>query len=185
MSATYGMPYHLEDTTGSITDSNFTDLHQRLSFTIRTTMRTADRSALMIYDASSSSRAGRGGLMVPVACLDFGANNALGTIKIGQGDNIEMETFLARVNRNTRARKFTATDGNEYTWTYTGTEDTEWTCTNSRGYAVASYNPKSEREPNYEHSSGCMLYIEESYPHLAGELLATLAIMRHIAKYNL
>lgn len=100
MSGTYGMPYLLEDTTGNITDSNFVDIYQRMSFSIRCTMRNADRSAYMIYDASSaSSRAGRGGLMVPVACLDFGANGALGTVKIHQGENIEMDRYLSKVSR--------------------------------------------------------------------------------------
>ncbi|KAI0694260.1 hypothetical protein BC835DRAFT_1406469 [Cytidiella melzeri] len=185
MSVAYGLPFNLEDTTGNITDSNFTDFYQRMSFSVRTTMRTPDRSALMIYNASSTS-AGRGGLMVPVACLEFQGNNGLGTIKIGSGENIEMEKYLARVSRNNSlARKFTASDGQEYTWTYTGTEDAEWTCANNRGYAVSSYSLKSEVEPKYEHSSGCMLYIDESFPHIAGELLASLTIMRHIAKYKL
>lgn len=180
------MPYHLEDTTGNITDSNFVDLYQRMSFSVRRTMHTTERSVLMIYDASSSSRAGRGGLMLPVVCIEFGGNNALRTIKIGQGEPVDIERYLCRISRsNSLARKFVASDGQEYRWTYTGTEDAEWTCTNSRGYAVASYILKAPREPKYEHSSGCMLWIEETYPHIAGELLASLTIMRHIAKYNL
>jgi hypothetical protein len=99
MSTTYGIPFHLEDSTGNIHDSNFTDLYERMSFTVRTTMRTEDRSAIMVYNASASSHAGRGGLMVPIACLDFGANDALGTVKIGQGESVEMERFLSRLSR--------------------------------------------------------------------------------------
>lgn len=100
MSGTYGMPYLFEDTTGNTTDSNFIDIYQRMSFSIRCTMSNADRSAYMIYDASSaSSRAGRGGLMVPVACLEFGAGGVLGTVKIRQGDNVEMDKYLSKVAR--------------------------------------------------------------------------------------
>lgn len=100
MSTAYGMPYLLEDTTGNITDSSFADIFQRMSFNIRCTMRNSDRSAYMIYDVSAAStRAGRGGLMVPVACLGFGANGALGTVKIRQGETIEMDAYLSKVSR--------------------------------------------------------------------------------------
>ncbi|KAI0088092.1 hypothetical protein BDY19DRAFT_209473 [Irpex rosettiformis] len=184
MSTVYGMPFHLEDTTGNVFDSSFTDLYQRMSFTVRATMRSPERTAVMVHNASSG--AGHGGLMVPVASFDFGANNALGTVKIGHGEIMEIEKYLVKVSRNnSMIRKFTASDAQAYTWTYNGTEDVEWTCTNSRGYAVASYSLKSEHEPTYEHSSGCMLYVEEAYAHIAGELLASLTIMRHIAKYRL
>lgn len=95
-----GLPFMLQDSTGNITESNFVDLYSRMSFSIRCTMRNADRCAYMIYDASSSSsHAGRAGLMVPVACLDFAANGALGTVKIRQEENIDMERYLSKVSR--------------------------------------------------------------------------------------
>ncbi len=39
--------------------------------------------------------------MVPFACLDFGANNALGTVKIGEREPVEMEMekYLVKVSR--------------------------------------------------------------------------------------
>lgn len=57
-------------------------------------------------------------------------------------------------------------------------------------------------EPEYPHSSGCVLTVEEAYPHLAAgmsifqlygvtmltgttEMLASLIIMRHIVAHNL
>ena len=77
-------------------------------------------------------------------------------------------------------------------------------CTNASGYHVASYCLKSPDEPKYAGSSGCVLTVEESYSNIVGgtrrfpplillgaetlpsvELLASLIIMRHIAKYNL
>ena len=153
MSLTYGMPYHLEDTTGNLSDSTFTDLHQRLSFSVRTTMRSADRTVIMIHNLPSEM--GHSGLMVPAACLDFGANNALGTVKIGQGQTVEMDQYLSRVSRkcvpsltlctddadvtisNSMVRKFDASDSQTYTWTYTATEDAEWTV--SRALSSESY----------------------------------------------
>lgn len=46
-------------------------------------------------------------------------------------------------------------------------------CTNANGYHVASYTLKLSSEPEYEESSGCMLTVEEAYPHLiAGKLFS-------------
>ena len=95
-----GMPYFLEDKSGEMTDSSFTDIHARMSFSLRCTMRTEDRAAYMIYDTGAGQRAGR--LMVPVACLDFGAGgnaNALGSIRIGQGAYVQMDRWLSRVRK--------------------------------------------------------------------------------------
>lgn len=99
MSTVLGMPYIFEDTTGNVFDSNFTEFHQRMSFSVRCTMRTTERTVVMIYNASGPS--GRSGLMVPFACLDFGANNALGTVKIGEREPVEMEMekYLVKVSR--------------------------------------------------------------------------------------
>jgi hypothetical protein len=40
-------------------------------------------------------------------------------------------------------------------------------CTNASNHQVASYSLKVPGEPEYDHSSGCVLTIEEAYPHLA------------------
>ena len=125
--------------------------------------------------------------------------------------------------RNASSRKFTAADGQELRWTlqadgdwqvrpapvtrlsFVADESDECQCTNARnGYHVATYNMKPDGEPQYSRSSGCMLTVEEAYPHLIGgafhlvslpfhtlikcrvaELLASLIIMRHIVQYNL
>lgn len=42
-------------------------------------------------------------------------------------------------------------------------------CVNARsGYHIATYSMKPAGEPQYPGSSGCMLTVEEAYPHLVG-----------------
>jgi len=48
-------------------------------------------------------------------------------------------------------------------------------CTNKSQYLVAFYSLKVAGEPDYLGSSGCMLTIDEAYPHLAAGALAWLA----------
>ncbi|KAI0674884.1 hypothetical protein C8Q78DRAFT_1066791 [Trametes maxima] len=179
---TFGLPYFLEDTTGRITGSEFVDLHNRMHLSIKQTLRDAHHSAYVIYDHSRSSGASRG-LFLPLATLDFGAHNALGTIKVGDGEHIQMGQYLAK-SGSSKSRKFRASDGQDYRWTLQA--DGDWQCTNARsGYHIATYSMKPAGEPQYSGSSGCMLTVEEAYPHLVGELLASLTIMRHIEQHNL
>ncbi|KAI0633500.1 hypothetical protein C8Q77DRAFT_1157705 [Trametes polyzona] len=180
----FGMPYFLEDTTGRITGSEFVDLHNRMHLSLKQTLLDAHHAAYVIYDLSSrQSGASRGGLLVPLATLDFAANNALGTIKIGDGEHIQMGQYLTK-SGGSKSRKFRASDGQDYRWTLQS--NGEWQCTNARsGYHIATYSMKPPGEPQYPGSSGCMLTVEEAYPHLAGELLASLVIMRHIERHNL
>ncbi|KAI0708932.1 hypothetical protein C8T65DRAFT_204179 [Cerioporus squamosus] len=182
----FGLPYFLEDTTGKITGSDFVDLHTRMHLSLKQTLRDAHHTAYIIYDLSSRSSGARGGLLVPLATLDFGPNNALGTVKIGDGDHVQMGHYLTRVAgvSGSKSRKFKAADGQEYRWTLQA--DGEWQCTNAKNnYHVATYSMKPAGEPQYSSSSGCMLTVEEAYPHLVGELLASLVIMRHIEQHNL
>ncbi|KAI0644701.1 hypothetical protein C8Q79DRAFT_1001959 [Trametes meyenii] len=179
---TFGLPYFLEDTTGRITGSEFVDLHNRMHLSIKQTLRDAQHTAYVIYDHSRSSGASRG-LFLPLATLDFGVHNTLGTIKVGDGEHIQMSQYLAK-SGSSRSRKFRASDGQDYRWTLQA--DGDWQCTNARsGYHIATYSMKPAGEPQYSGSSGCMLTVEEAYPHLVGELLASLTIMRHIEQHNL
>ena len=93
----FGLPFFLEDTTGKITGSDFVDLHNRMHLSLKQTLRDAHHTAYIIYDLSSRSGAGRGGLLVPLATLDFGPNNALGTVKIGDGNHVQMGHYLTKV----------------------------------------------------------------------------------------
>ena len=92
----FGMPYFLEDTTGQLTGSDFVDLHNRMHLSLKPTLRDAQHSAYIIYDLSSRSGGGRGGLLVPLATLDFGPHGALGSVKIGDGDHIPMGHYLIK-----------------------------------------------------------------------------------------
>ncbi|OBZ70750.1 hypothetical protein A0H81_09312 [Grifola frondosa] len=165
------MPYFLEDSTGELTGSEFVDLYNRMHLSLKCTLRDAHHIAYVIYDSlSCRTSPGRGGLLVPLASLDFGANNALGTIKIGDGEHVNMNEHLAKTSTlgSSKTRKFVASDGQEYKWTWQGDGDAQWTCLNSNGYHVASYSLKPAGEPKYSGSSGCMLTVEESYPHIVG-----------------
>lgn len=75
------------------------DLYNRMRFSIRCTLRSTEHTAYMVYDLSTDSSSSRGGLLVPIACLDFGANHALGTVKIGEKEHVQMNQFLSRVSR--------------------------------------------------------------------------------------
>ncbi|GBE80294.1 hypothetical protein SCP_0300090 [Sparassis crispa] len=186
MATVYGVPYFLEDQSGDLAGSEFVDLYKRISLTVRCTLRSDTHTAYMVYDMTSRG-VNRGGLLVPLACLDFGAGHALGTIKVGEKEAVNMSDYLTKLSPlgSSKQRKFVASDGQEYRWKWRSDADDEWTCVNSSGYHVASYSLKPAGEPQYQSSSGCVLTVEESYPHLIGELLASLTIMRHIAKYNL
>lgn len=185
METKFGLPFFLEDKTGRLTGSDFNDLHDRMKLLYRPRSRDPSRGIYDIYDASS----GRSdSYETPVVTLTFGSDNSLGTIKFAQDSRArEMGRYLSQVNTlgGSRLRRFFASDGNEYRWGWRLAEGDEWTCTNSKGEIISNYNLKSPGEPTYVHSSGCMLTVDESFRHLAVEMLATVMIMRHIAKYDL
>ncbi|KAG7440820.1 uncharacterized protein BT62DRAFT_923696 [Guyanagaster necrorhizus] len=177
----YGIPIFLEDKSGKLTGSEFIDIHDRMRFSYRCTARDGTHTAYMIFNLTAAAvmyhpRA--------IAALDFGPGNSLGTISWG-GVTIPMKKYLVRVSNRGRARKFVASDSQEYIWSWRTKDNQEWTCTNVNGYLVAYYSLKVPGEPPYEGSSGCSLTVDEAYGHLAAECLASLMIMRHIAEYNL
>ncbi|KAG1762884.1 hypothetical protein EDD22DRAFT_822936 [Suillus occidentalis] len=174
----YGMPYLLEDKTGKLTGSQFVDINDRLRLTLRCTARGSTHSTYIIYNTTVGTDS--------VATLNFGSNNSLGTIAFGSGPQVPMGSFLEpSPNGSAKSRKFIGSDGQQYRWSWRTTEDEEWTCTNASNHHVAAYSLKVPGEPEYPHSSGCVLIVEEAYPHLAAEMLASLIIMRHIAAHNL
>ncbi|KAI0319118.1 hypothetical protein OF83DRAFT_852434 [Amylostereum chailletii] len=181
--AVLGMPFFLEDISGSLNGSDFVDLHDRMRLSVRCTLRDATHTSYMIYDLMSPDPRR---LVQPAAALDYGANHALGTVVIGSRAGVRMDQYLVKTSRfgSSRTRKFVASDGQQYVWSWRSREDFEWTCLNSNNYLVAYYNLKIPGE-HYTKSSGCMLTVDESYPHLAVELLASLLVMRHIAEHNL
>ncbi|KAF8467991.1 hypothetical protein DFH94DRAFT_638665 [Russula ochroleuca] len=169
-----GIPFMLNDRTGSLSGSEFVDLYDRIYLRVCCTHR----------DSNGASEYGMYNMLarhheIPVATFQYGAGGALGNITFisseGSMRTQAMAAFLVEVG-GPRHRKFTASDGREYSWSWrTSTqEDLEWSCVNANGHTVAWYAV----------SSGHMFGVEEPYPHLAIDFLATLMIMRHIAARN-
>jgi len=170
----------LEDRSGSLSGSEFVDLYDRMYLRVRCTRRDADgASSYGVYNIFSTLPD------IPVVTLEYGAAGALGNVTtIGHGGSPRTQTmaaFLVEIG-GPRHRKFVASDGQEYSWSWrTNTrENLEWSCVNASGQTVAWYVLRIPGE-QYANSSGCMLGVEEPYPHLAVDFLATLLIMRHIA----
>jgi hypothetical protein len=92
----YGMPFFLEDKTGLLTGSDFIDLHDRMGLTYRRSAQDATRTAYMIYDLASSRRSAA---PMPLAVLDFGSNNSLGTIIFpADGRRPSMKDYLSKLS---------------------------------------------------------------------------------------
>jgi len=173
----YGLPYIFEDKAGDFRGPEFHELHERMRLCIRP-VRSGDAQAAYVL---SSTRQGTDHI-----CLAFGPNNALGTICIGQnGVHVQMDKYLSKPSTSSTARQFRACDGQVYTWSCKSVTGNEWTCLNANNYIVSSYSLKPPKEPPYHSSSGALFAIDENYPHIAVELLATLTIMRHISEHNL
>ncbi|THH18645.1 hypothetical protein EW146_g2363 [Bondarzewia mesenterica] len=177
---TLGMPYFLEDKTGTLAGSEFIDVNDRMRLGFRCTLRDTHRTAYMIYDLTNSSQTT---YSQPAAVLDYGQNNALGTVIISGRGSTPMSQYLVKLSPfgSSKSRKFIACDGQEYKWSWRSRDDFEWMCLNSSGYLVAYYNLKLAGEPHYPGSSGCMLTVDESYPHLAvGRLVVSFSDLRSI-----
>ncbi|KIJ18552.1 hypothetical protein PAXINDRAFT_128751 [Paxillus involutus ATCC 200175] len=182
MTTNYGMPFFLEDKTGRLTGSDFVDINDRLRLRLRCTAQEPTHTAYMVHDVTHGNNASN-----PLIALAYGPDNSLGTITIGPGGPKAMKQYLVKLTPlgSSKTRKFLGSDGQEYRWSWRSTKGHEWTCTNQSQYLVAFYSLKVAGEPDYLGSSGCMLTIDEAYPHLAAEMLASLSIMRHIAAHNL
>ncbi|KAJ7082122.1 hypothetical protein C8R44DRAFT_722440 [Mycena epipterygia] len=180
----YGMPYILEDTTGRLTGSQFIDIHERLHLTVRCTARDSCHTSYMIYNTNPAVF--QSPIPKPLAGLDFGPDNSLGTISFSSV-GMPMRKYLTKPTPigSSKLRRFVASDGQTYQWARRAQPNQEWTCTNAKGYVIASYSLKAPGEPEYSNSSGCILEIAEQFGSLAPEMLASLWIMRHIAAYDL
>ncbi|KAJ7768978.1 hypothetical protein B0H16DRAFT_1518805 [Mycena metata] len=179
----YGMPYILEDRSGRLTGTEFVDIHERLHFTIRCTARDAWHTTFMIYNTNPNVF--QSAIPKPLVGLNFGANNALGTISFSSVP-MPMQKYLTKhAMGSSKVRRFVASDGQTYQWARRTQPNQEWTCTNTNGYVIASYSLKAHGEPEYSDSSGCIFEIAEQFGALVPEMIASLWIMRHIAAYDL
>jgi hypothetical protein len=143
--ATYGLPYFLEDKTGKLTGSEFIDIHDRLRLSYRrTTEPSAAQTAYMIFNSGRTPYPGAISNSALIA-LAFGSNNDLGTISFSSRASVPMKKYLVKVSSAGRyvndrlffrisnllytysARKFVASDGQEYSWSWRTQANQEWT----------------------------------------------------------
>ncbi|KAI0289790.1 hypothetical protein B0F90DRAFT_1791758 [Multifurca ochricompacta] len=184
--------YFFEDRTGVLTGSDFDEVYDRAFLRISSTPQRTRNAGLMIYDMGQRStslgdRDGRHFYREPAIILDFGPKGALGTIHFTRSEvSIPMQQYLRKVSLfgGSLFRKFMASDGKEYKWSHHMVAEHEWTCLNAENFLVAHYNLKTPDRPAYG-TSGNVLTVYESFAHLSIELLASLAIMRHIAQNSL
>ncbi|KAH9928909.1 uncharacterized protein B0H18DRAFT_999323 [Fomitopsis serialis] len=188
------LPYYLEDRSGSYAGSDFDDIYDRLFLRVSRPPGSATDgppNALMIYNVgrrSSNQRDYRPLQREPSVALEFGPSGTLGQISfMGTSVSMPMNQYLKKVSLfgGSLIRKFRASNGEEYKWTYKTESEHQWSCTDSGNYVVAHYNLKPPNKPAFR-TSGNMLTINETHASLAiGELLASLTIMRHVAAYHL
>ncbi|KAI0734854.1 hypothetical protein C8Q72DRAFT_328807 [Fomitopsis betulina] len=187
------LPYYLEDRSGLYTGSDFDDIYDRLFLRVAPppgSSTDGPPAALMIYNVgrrSSSPRDNRPIQREPAVVLEFGQNATLGRISfVGTSTAVPMNQYLKKTSLfgGSLVRKFCASNGEEYKWTYKSNSDQAWSCTDSHDYIVAQYTLKPLNKPVFR-TSGNMLTINEAHANLATEMLASLTIMRHIATYHL
>ncbi|KAF4601541.1 hypothetical protein EYR38_006195 [Pleurotus pulmonarius] len=95
----YGLSYFLEDMTGKLTGSEFVDIYGRMRLTFRRTTFDTTRAAYMIFNTTSSpSYSSPHATTKPLAALDFGPNNTLGTINFPPNVCIPMQKYLTKTS---------------------------------------------------------------------------------------
>lgn len=92
-----GLPIFLEDQSGKLTGSEFADLYDRQTIRYKRISRASDseRTTYGVYDREIRTDG-------PVITLEFGTDNSLGTIKMGDGNAIPMDIFLPKVSSSSR-----------------------------------------------------------------------------------
>lgn len=95
----YGQDYMLEDRSGCLTGSDFEDVNNRVRLTLRCTQATSTHTAYMIFDRTNSYV---NDFNNPLAVLDFGPNNTLGTVAFKTGVHIPMKQYLTKVTAMNR-----------------------------------------------------------------------------------
>lgn len=91
-----GLPFMLEDRSGSLSGSEFVDLHDRMYLSLRCRRRDPNgASQYEIYNMRSKQ------YNFPVATLEYGVGGALGSVTLigagGMSRTHTMGTFLAEV----------------------------------------------------------------------------------------
>jgi hypothetical protein len=92
----YGQDYMLEDRTGRLTGSDFEDVHERVRLTLKCTQKAQTHTVYMIYDRTRTAVCNYNN---PLAVLDFGPNDTLGTVSFKTGVHKPMQQYLVKVSR--------------------------------------------------------------------------------------
>jgi hypothetical protein len=170
---TFGLPLWLQDDTGDMTDTVFSEFYDRVTLSLHQSINRPDHSAIVLA-------LNRHNL---AAVMDFGPKHSLGNITFPPASAIPMDDFLRPTRKagSSLSRHFAASDGQQYFWDYRQ-DRTEWICTNKQGYIIASYSITDLEDGS---PSAASLYVTETSCHLVVELIASLTVMRHIAHYKL
>lgn len=89
----------LEDRTGRITGSDFEDVHDRIRLSLKCTQKAPTHTAYMIFDRTKTTTFNYNN---PLAVLDFGANDSLGTVSFKTGVHLPMKQYLLKVSALSR-----------------------------------------------------------------------------------
>lgn len=94
----YMLPYFFDDKTGSLSGSEFSELHDRMYLYLKSVKNSVSHNAYIVYkwEAGASCNPMRHDGTVG---LDFGPDGALGTITLGtKGKHVPMNQFLAKTS---------------------------------------------------------------------------------------
>lgn len=96
----YGLPLFLEDKTGKLSGTDFTDIYDRPPFLRVTQVSQTDRFLRLIYELGTS----RGGYSEPAVTMEFGLDYSLGHIYFGRSSSraMPMDRYLKRVSSSGR-----------------------------------------------------------------------------------
>ncbi|KAG8898689.1 hypothetical protein FRB99_007229 [Tulasnella sp. 403] len=179
-----GLPFVLEDSTGSLTKTTLTDIYGRLTICFDESLRRPGRSVVMIRVANAQASAAP---IVPNAVLDFDSSIGLGSVMFPPKPNMPMDSYVRKMSAQNG--RFLASDGQEYKWTLMSRPGTraQWTCsTSNTNYFVASYEQVDNTITNRAGSGDSRLFsVGDTWVHLVVELLTSLAIVRHISERDL
>lgn len=90
----YGQDYMLEDRCGDLTGSDFQDINDRIRLTVRCTQKAQTHTVYMIFDRTRTTVFNYN---CPLAVLEFGPNDTLGTISFKTGVHVPMKQYLSKL----------------------------------------------------------------------------------------
>ncbi|GJJ14240.1 hypothetical protein Clacol_008504 [Clathrus columnatus] len=175
----------MDDSTGEITDTIFSDLHDRRFIRLQTTLRRQDQIAVQVFDFGNINPSSYSDDYHNLTCASVVFNtsgSSIGTVKYeGWEAPVPIESYLRRPLMSfSSSRTFVMSDGQEYKWTSDTKLGHNWTCLTPQRYVAAFYDVRQEHAPQYPGSSGNVLSVTRTASHLFIELVTTLMIMRYI-----